>query len=208
MQETPLSQTTSAQREPEMEVLEGEIVEGVPPNHRKGLTPDERDQIVELKLERVPVRKIAELIPCTTRTVQVTWHNYVEYRNTLRRQQADAVLGENLLRLEKNARDARLGLQRAQKDRDARAAASMLDRERAALCELIKLGSIRDLEPEQAARVTAAKVAVMQAAMQGVIMSAAVALTPEQRRAAVAELRVQMRGIAGPKGHDAEEFEG
>ena len=40
---------------------------------RKRLTPEERDRIVELKLNRVPVRTIAEQVGCQPKTVQATW---------------------------------------------------------------------------------------------------------------------------------------
>ena len=47
---------------------------------RKKLTPDEEDQIVELKLQRVPVRTIAQQVGCAPLTVQRCWNRYLAQR--------------------------------------------------------------------------------------------------------------------------------
>lgn len=120
------------------------------------LTPDQIEEIVELKLQRVPVRKIAEQVGTSPQTVQKRWKQYLRQRADERRDDLEAQMEEALARLEKNATDARRGFLRATREGEERDAAAYLAQERAALVEIAKLGPVRDSEPMQAARVAAA----------------------------------------------------
>lgn len=117
---------------------------------RKRLTPDERDQIVELKLNRVPVRAIAEQVGTTTTTVQKTWNTYIRETAAERAEKIAETREELVLRQERIAVDARHGAMRARKDGNPAAETRYLAEERAALREIARLtGSDAPTKVEQ-----------------------------------------------------------
>lgn len=75
----------------------------------KRLTPDESARLIEMKLDRVPVLRIASELGCSTATVQTRWNKWLE--------EQERELGEKgrrhhqlvLERLDKVAADARAG---------------------------------------------------------------------------------------------------
>lgn len=106
---------------------------------RKRLTPDERDRIVELKLNRVPVRAIAEQVGCATKTVQDTWQRWLEETADERAGRLESTREELIQRNERIATDARLGVMRSRRDSDTSAEVRFLAEERAALREIARL---------------------------------------------------------------------
>jgi transposase-like protein len=106
---------------------------------RKRLTPDERDRIVELKLNRVPVRAIAEQVGTTTTTVQKTWNVYIKETASERAEKMAETREELILRQERIATDARHGAMRARRDENPSAETRYLAEERAALREIARL---------------------------------------------------------------------
>jgi transposase-like protein len=109
------------------------------PTPRKRLTPDERDRIIEMRLDRVPVRTIAAEIKTTTRTVQETWKRWLRETAEERRAVLDESRAEAIARLDRIATDARLGALRARRDGDDSAVARYLDTEQRALVAGAKL---------------------------------------------------------------------
>jgi transposase-like protein len=106
---------------------------------RKRLTPDERERIVELKLNRVPVRKIAEEVGTTTTSVQRVWNSYITATAAERSSRLSETREELVQRHERIATDARYGAMRARRDGNAVAEARYLGEERAALREVARL---------------------------------------------------------------------
>lgn len=161
----------------------------------KRLTPEERERIVDLRLQRVTIRAIANDVGCTTQTVQKVWNRYLKERAEERRADVEMQFEEALARLEKNATDARRGYLKAVRDDDDKAAAGYLAQERAALVEMAKMGPIRDTEPLQQARIAAAveaELATAAHAVSEVVMKALsdMGMTPEVQahtRRAIAE---------------------
>lgn len=158
---------------------------------RKRLSPDEQDKIVELKLQRVPVRQIATQVGCATLTVQRTWKTYLAERVRERNEDTAETMEVILAQLDQNATDARRGFQRALRDRDMPLATRYLEVERRALSELAKLGVVRDTEPEQAGKVTEAQAA----AVAEVIRKASLELPVEERAAFLSAAVEQLRGL-------------
>lgn len=106
---------------------------------RKRLTPDERDAIIELKLNRVPVREIASKVGCQTRTVQLTWKAWLAETSAERNEQLESIREELIQRQDRIAAEARRGALRAKVADDAAAEARYLAEERAALREVARL---------------------------------------------------------------------
>lgn len=106
---------------------------------RKRLTPDERDRIIELKLDRVPVRDIAELVGCTVTTVQRTWHGWLSETAEERAEALAKTREELVQRQERIAIDARRGAARAKAAGKAGDEVKFLAEERAALREIARL---------------------------------------------------------------------
>lgn len=144
---------------------------------RKKLTPDEEDQIVELKLQRVPVRAIAQEVGCATLTVQRCWNRYLAQRVKERMGETATQVEQILAQLEKNATDSRRMFQRSVEDADSAAATRYLEAERKALTELAKFGVIRDGEPEQRGKISKEQAK----SVVDVVWEAAQNLPPEQR---------------------------
>lgn len=105
----------------------------------KRLTEDEVDQIIELKMNRVPVRAIAARVGCTPKTVQRRWDQFVTESRARRAEQHDSELEELILRQDQIAADARRLLIRARQDNDHQASARFLAEERQALREKARL---------------------------------------------------------------------
>jgi transposase-like protein len=109
------------------------------PNPRKRLTPEERDRIIEMRLDRVPVRAIAVDVKTTTRTVQETWKRWLRETAEERRAALEESRTEAVARLDRIATDARLGALRARRDGDDAAVARYLDTEQRAIVAAAKL---------------------------------------------------------------------
>jgi hypothetical protein len=105
----------------------------------KRLTPEERERIIEMKLNRVPVRAIAAQIGATTRTVQETWRKWIEATAAERAGRLESTREELIQRHDRIATDARVGVLRARRDADSAAEARFLAEERAALREIARL---------------------------------------------------------------------
>jgi acyl-CoA reductase-like NAD-dependent aldehyde dehydrogenase len=106
---------------------------------RKRLTPEERDRIIELKLDRVPVREIAELVDCTVTTVQRTWHAWLDSTAKERAGKLERVRQELIQRQQRIASDARRGAARARGEGKAADEQRFLAEERAALREIARM---------------------------------------------------------------------
>lgn len=106
---------------------------------RKRITPDERDRIIEMKLDRVPVRSIAATVDTSPRTVQETWKKWLRDTAAERAAALEESRAEAVARLDRIATDARLGAIRARKDGDDAAVARYLDTEQRALVAAAKL---------------------------------------------------------------------
>jgi transposase-like protein len=105
----------------------------------KRLTPDEKERIIELKLNRVSVRTIAEDVGTTTRTVQETWKRWLRDTSTERAAALEEARTEAVARLDRIATDARHGAIRARRDGDDGAVARYLDSEQRAIVAAAKL---------------------------------------------------------------------
>lgn len=79
----------------------------------KRLSEEERDRIVELKLNRVPVKQIAADLGCSTNTVQRHWFNYLDETAGERREHLDRCRQEAIARLDSVATRARRSAIRA-----------------------------------------------------------------------------------------------
>lgn len=108
-------------------------------NTRRRLTPDERDRIIEMRLNRVPVRKVAELIGCQSKTVQLTWKKWLAETAAERAEALEETREELIQRMEQIATDARVGAQTANSVADQSAEVRFLAEERAALREIARL---------------------------------------------------------------------
>lgn len=106
---------------------------------RKRLTPDEHDRIVELKLDRVPVRAIAQDVGCTVQTVQRTWHKWLADTAEERSAALEATREELIQRQQRIASDARKGAMLARGANQQATEVRFLAEERAALREIARL---------------------------------------------------------------------
>lgn len=117
---------------------------------RKRLTPDEHDRIIELKLDRVPVRSIAEQVGCTLQTVQRTWHKWLADTAEERSAALEATREELIQRQQRIASDARKGAMLARGSNQPANEVRFLAEERAALREIARLtGSDAPTKVEQ-----------------------------------------------------------
>ena len=78
------------------------------------LTPDEIDDIIELKLDRVPVRDICTRVGCAIETVLRHWNAWLDDASEERRTKLERHQTEIMVRLDHIAADARRGARRAQ----------------------------------------------------------------------------------------------
>jgi transposase-like protein len=107
--------------------------------NNKRLTPDERERIVELRLNRVPVRTVATEVGCQTKTVQAVWKRWLDETSAERSASLERTREELVQRHERIATDARLGYLRARRDNDRAAEVRYLAEERNALREIARL---------------------------------------------------------------------
>ena len=124
----------------------------------KILTPDERDRIVELRLNRVPVRAIAAEVGCTTKTVMTWWKRWLAETAAERTKHLEAARTEAVARLDKVAADSRLGVLKARRDSDATAEARFLTVEQNAILAAAKLSGLYVERIEQTGGFTVIKI--------------------------------------------------
>jgi hypothetical protein len=106
---------------------------------RKRLTPDERDAIIEQRLNRVPVRQIASSLDTTTKTVVEVFKKWLIESAEERNAELESVRELLIQRQDKIAADARLGALRSKAAADSASEARFLAEERAALREIARL---------------------------------------------------------------------
>lgn len=169
---------------------------------RKSLTPDERERIVELRLQRVPVRAVAKDVGTTTTTVTRVWQKYLEERTTARKQDMDRQLSEVLARHEQIAIDARKLYLRSLKEGNLSQANAFLGQERGALTELARLGGLDPTRIEMSGalnvQVERAQAATFVQVFSKVIDTAAI---PEEARLGIRQaLTKELRKLAGDAG--------
>lgn len=110
----------------------------VPNPRARRLTPEEREQIIELRLRCVPIRKVAEKVGCTPNTVTKVYRKHIEARSKERHAALELSLEEAVTRLERTANDARRSFQNATVAGDENAP-RWLEVERKTLTELVRL---------------------------------------------------------------------
>src|SRR6056297_3477693 len=111
--------------------------------HAKRLTPDEVDRIVELRLNRITYRAIADQLGCDKDTVALHWHRWLDSSSEERRAELERKRTEVIERLDSTAANARRGALRARgelpPDEAAKAEARFLAEERQALIGLARV---------------------------------------------------------------------
>ena len=75
----------------------------------KRISPEEHQQIIDLKLDCVPVLKIAETVGCSTATVVDHWHKWLDETTEERRANLERKRSEVIGRLQSVASIARRG---------------------------------------------------------------------------------------------------
>ena len=105
----------------------------------KRLTPDEKEAIVELRLNRVPVRRVAEQVACTTQTVVRVWKQWLSESAAERAAALEETREELIQRHQRAAKDAREGVLRSQRASDCAAEVRYLAAEAASLKEIARL---------------------------------------------------------------------
>lgn len=106
-------------------------------------TPEQIEQIVELCLDRVPVREIASRVGCNKDTVTKHWHRWLDESTETRRAEMERKRSEVIARLDSTAAKARKGWVQAGFMDDAsdasKAQARFLAEERQALIGLARV---------------------------------------------------------------------
>lgn len=100
------------------------------------LTEAEREEIVSLRLRGVSVRKTAELVDTTTRTVQTTWQRWLADRRRYFTEEVESERAHLVSRLMRVANEAAAKAETAEKDGDQ---ARFLAEERQALLAISRL---------------------------------------------------------------------
>lgn len=103
------------------------------------INEQEKERIIELRLNGVPVRSVAKQLDTTTRTVQRHWHKYLDQTAEERAGHLERIREELLQRQEQIATDARLGALRSRRNTDGPGEVRFLAEERAALREMERL---------------------------------------------------------------------
>jgi|TARA_R110002020_G_scaffold459613_1_gene677687 transposase-like protein len=111
----------------------------MPEGSGRRLTEEEEERIVELRLERVPVRAVAQEIGCQPNTVTECMRRYHKTRAAELGSTLDEVRAELVDRQTRIAIDARQGAQQARKFNDTAAHNAYLSQERATLKEIAHL---------------------------------------------------------------------
>ena len=114
----------------------------MPEGSGRRLTEEEEERIVELRLERVPVRSVAQEIGCQPNTVTECMKRYHKTRAAELGSTLDEVRAELVDRQTRIAIAARQGAQPARKFNDATAQQGDLTQERASLKEIARLMGI------------------------------------------------------------------
>lgn len=104
----------------------------------KRLTQDDKDKIVEMRLEGATIRATATAIGCSTNTVHKTFTKWLEARTAERNKNLDKMLEESIARMERNAIAARQGFTRANST-DHQDTIRWLEAERKAVTELLRI---------------------------------------------------------------------
>lgn len=136
----------------------------------KRLTLDEIDRIVELRLNRITYRQIAQEVGCDKDTVADHWHKWLDRTSDERREHLERKRSEVIERLDSVAANARRGALRARAelpaDEAAKAEARFIAEERQALIGLSKVAGydaptristtfVPEMSEEEAARILA-----------------------------------------------------
>ena len=106
---------------------------------RKYISEDQYEQIIEMKLNRVPVRKIAVAVGCAVNTVTYHWREYLAEHSQERLAEVERTREELIQRQHRISIDARVGAMRAQREDDKVAETRFLAEERNALREIARL---------------------------------------------------------------------
>ena len=109
------------------------------------LAPDEIDNIIELKLDSVPVRDICTQLGCAIETVQRHWTAWLDAASEERRTHLERQQTDTMMRLDHIAAEARRGAIRAEDDWAA--VARFMNVERRALMDMARIGGL--LAPQQ-----------------------------------------------------------
>lgn len=108
----------------------------------KKLTPEDHDRIIEMKLNRVPVRSIAQEIDCSPRIVQDHWNRYLADTAAERAARAETLRVEAVARLEQIAADCRLGALRTRAANQHTNCIRYLNAERATLVAIAQIEGV------------------------------------------------------------------
>lgn len=117
------------------------------------LTPEERDQIIQLRLNRVPVRTVAEQMECTTKTVVEVWKKFWAEESVRRADQLENERSLQMGRMDQIASDARRSYVTAMREKDFGAAARFLAEERMALAQLQRVSGLEHVKVEHTGNV-------------------------------------------------------
>lgn len=137
------------------------------------LSPDQRDRIVEMRLDRVPVRTIAKEVGCTPRTVMLWWKKWLAEVSEERRAELEGARTEALARLDKVAEDARKGALRARSNDDPAAEARFLNIEQQAIMSAAKLEGLDVQKVEHSGAVGIMSVTIVEEVAPGTISGGA-----------------------------------
>lgn len=147
---------------------------------RNAITPQEVEQIIELKLQYMSRDNIAKTVGVSTKTVDKYWFRYKKEMAEERLNNTEMAYMEVIARLQKNAKDCRKGYLEADQAGDQRTAAQFLEKEQKALDMLIKYGPERDDEPERARRIMEAQLTPVLMALDAAFQIAGI--TAEQEK--------------------------
>ena len=114
----------------------------MPEGSGRRLTEEEEERIVELRMERVPVRTVAQEIGCQPNTITACMKRYHKSRAAELSNNLDELRAELVDRQTKIAVDARQGAQQARKFNDTAAHRAYLAEERATLKEIARLAGL------------------------------------------------------------------
>ena len=107
-------------------------------SRRRRVATATRDQIVELKLSRLPVSAISDRTGVPPKTIELVWADYLE-DSAVARSERGGAREELLLRQERLAADARLGAMKARAAEDTSTEVRFIAAEAAALQALERL---------------------------------------------------------------------
>jgi Tfp pilus assembly protein PilE len=175
------------------------------------LSPDERQRIIDLKLQRIPDTTIAAELNTTSQQITKTWKDHLD-RTTTDDELVD-LSQESITRIEQVAVDARRSYQRSVRDGDYRAATAFLREERSALEQLHRYAhsgaDSSSPHPDSVESATRSQLDEMDGHKQPALAAAAIVLArtldqgPNPMQATVArELRMLMVEIGGSSSGD------